>query len=246
MSIKENYIEWLAKNPKGWSSATVEKYESAVRSVSNDMYNLGVINKNIYYMNNIELDVAILFILKNEEFIKKDRKGNHMYSNGLKQFRAFIASTFEDCKQETSIKELESKIFENPNLEITEKEAIIADRIGQGVFRKQLVDRYGRCLITHVDNPKLLVAGHIKPWSQSDNYERISVYNGLLLTPTYDKLFDYGLITFSKIGKLYVSSLVGEQNEKRLNIPKNEKFELCKELEFEKNMEYHRDVLFVS
>lgn len=90
------------------------------------------------------------------------------------------------------------------------------------------------------------MAGHIKPWSQSDNCERISVYNGLLLIPTYDKLFDYRLITFSKIGKLYVSSLVGEQNEKRLNIPKNEKFELCKELEFEKNMEYHRDVLFVS
>lgn len=22
MSIKEDYIEWLAKNPKGWSSAT--------------------------------------------------------------------------------------------------------------------------------------------------------------------------------------------------------------------------------
>lgn len=71
MSIKEDYIEWLAKNPKGWSSATVEKHESAVRSVSNDVYNLGVINKSIYDMNNIELDVAIFFILKNEEFVKK-------------------------------------------------------------------------------------------------------------------------------------------------------------------------------
>lgn len=58
-------------------------------------------------MNNIELDIARLVILKNEEFIKKDGKGNHMYSNGLKQFRAFIASTFEDCQQETSNKELE-------------------------------------------------------------------------------------------------------------------------------------------
>lgn len=154
MSIKEEYLDWLAKNPKGWSNATVVKYESAVRSVSNDMYNLGVINKSIYDMNRNELDVAIFFILKNKEFMKKDSKGNYMYSNGLKHFRSFIASTFEDCKLETTIKELETRIFENPKLEITEKKAIVAARIGQGVFRKQLFDRYGMCLITKVDNPK--------------------------------------------------------------------------------------------
>lgn len=44
-----------------------------------------------------------------------------MYSNGLKQFRVFIESTFEDCKQETSIKELESKFLKIQNMKLQKR-----------------------------------------------------------------------------------------------------------------------------
>ena len=62
----------------------------------------------------------------------------------------------------------------------------------------------GSCIITGLDHPKLLVASHIKPWAVSTNAERLSVDNGLLLSATYDRLFDCGLITFKKTGK-YIS-----------------------------------------
>ena len=168
-----------------------------------------------------------------------------MYSNGLKQYRSFIVSTIKDFNSENAVKHIEKEIMNDICIAVTEREAIISARVGQGVFRKQLVEKYGKCIITGVDNIKLLIASHIKPWSQSNNNERISVNNGLLLTPTFDKLFDYGLITFTDKGKLLTSSFVGKENEQRLHIPTNKVFDLHVNNELISNMQYHNDVLFV-
>ncbi len=245
MIDRQKYLEWLNNNPKHWSEATVYKYESATRIVSAQMQEKGTISKSLYEMTKTELDAAILFIFNDEDFKKKDSVGNKMYSNGLKQYRSFVASTIEEMSNDSYAISLETSILEDEKISVTERQTIVAARVGQGVFRKKLLDKYGRCVITGVDNSKLLIASHIKPWAQSDNKNRISVDNGLLLTPTYDKLFDYGMITFSEKGKLIVSSFVGEQNEKRLHIPKNEIFDLCSTNELITNMQYHNDMLFV-
>jgi predicted restriction endonuclease len=50
-----------------------------------------------------------------------------------------------------------------------------------------------------------LRASHIKPWKDSDNNERLTPYNGLLLIPDYDFLFDRGYITFKNNGDVSVS-----------------------------------------
>ncbi len=239
------YLEWLAANPKGWSDATVHKYESATRVTSDEMLKNGVIAKPLYDMSKSELDSAIFLILQNDAFKKKDHVGNKMYSNGLKQYRSFVASLIADGQEDVLETQIESQIMQDESIRETERKAIISARIGQGVFRRQLIEKYGRCVITGVDNQKLLIASHIKPWSQSDNRERISVDNGLLLTPTFDKLFDYGLITFTNKGKLIVSSFVGSENERRMHIPKDEVFNLYSSVTMKQNMEYHADVLFV-
>ena len=112
---------------------------------------------------------------------------------------------------------------------------------------KSLFEKYhGRCIITGIDHPKLLVASHIKPWAVSSNKERLSVDNGLLLSATYDRLFDSGLITFDKHGKIFLSSFIGAENTKRLNLSKD----MCFNLRISGNMgeylDYHNDVLFVK
>ncbi|HHQ4786468.1 HNH endonuclease [Aeromonas hydrophila] len=53
-----------------------------------------------------------------------------------------------------------------------------------------------------MSNKDLLIASHIKPWSESDNAERLDGNNGLLLSPHIDKLFDRGCITFTDAGDL--------------------------------------------
>lgn len=54
----------------------------------------------------------------------------------------------------------------------------------------------------------VLRASHIKPWRASTNPERLSRYNGLLLTANVDALFDCGFISFNDNGKLLRSKKI--------------------------------------
>lgn len=70
------------------------------------------------------------------------------------------------------------------------------ERVNQGYFRNVLLDNYqGRCCMSGLAVPQLLVASHIKPWAKATPFEKTSVRNGLLLNALCDRAFDRGLIT---------------------------------------------------
>lgn len=135
-------------------------------------------------------------------------------------------------------------IIDSPNIDNTQKDMIIKARIGQGLFRDKLIEKYKHCLITGIDDPRLLIASHIKPWCSSNNYERLSAENGLLLSPLYDKLFDIGLITFDKKMRLVTSSELSEYNQRKIELDGICLNSIGISSEFKTNMEYHRDVIF--
>jgi putative restriction endonuclease len=97
-------------------------------------------------------------------------------------------------------------IRNDSNLTQTEKDQLVKARLGQGQFRKDLISLWGRCCLTGCTTLKLLRASHIKPWKESDNRERLDRFNGLLLTPNADALFEQGYITFSANGDLIISA----------------------------------------
>ena len=86
----------------------------------------------------------------------------------------------------------------------TEVERLVIQRVGQQLFRDALLDYWqGRCPVTGLAIPGLLRASHIKPWAAcDDDNERLDVYNGLLLAPQVDALFDGGWATFEPTGEL--------------------------------------------
>lgn len=91
----------------------------------------------------------------------------------------------------------------------TTKKALIDSRIGQGKFRQDLFDLWNaRCCVTGLNIPSLLRASHIRPWSESDNAQRLDPFNGLLLSPAYDAAFDAGLLTFNEGGAAILSGLL--------------------------------------
>lgn len=91
--------------------------------------------------------------------------------------------------------------------ESTEAERLIVQRVGQELFRDALMDYWqSRCCVTGLAIPALLRASHIKPWAKCDgDNERLDVFNGLLLAPHVDALFDGGWISFSDDGTLLIS-----------------------------------------
>jgi putative restriction endonuclease len=90
----------------------------------------------------------------------------------------------------------------------TEAERLVLQRVGQGVFRRGLLEYWdGRCAVTGLAVPDLLRASHIKPWADCEHdTERLDVFNGLLLAPHLDAAFDAGFITIAEDGAVLVSS----------------------------------------
>lgn len=93
------------------------------------------------------------------------------------------------------------------------KESVVytTARIGQEFFREQVRFTYNyRCCLSGIDDtkPSILIASHIKPWKESSGEEKTDKFNGLLLAPHYDKLFDKGLISFSDTGNIMFSPLL--------------------------------------
>ncbi len=85
------------------------------------------------------------------------------------------------------------------------REQIIRVRVNQSIFRRIVLSSYNStCCITGIQNPLLLVAGHIKPWSV-DEAARLNPSNGICINPLHDKAFENGLITISIDYKIVVS-----------------------------------------
>jgi len=89
----------------------------------------------------------------------------------------------------------------------TTKAALVSARIGQGAFRTEVLHLWGdRCAVTESKTKEAIRASHIQPWKESSDEERLDPHNGLPLVGNLDALFDAGLISFDRIGKMLISS----------------------------------------
>ncbi|WP_051588908.1 HNH endonuclease [Ruminococcus sp. NK3A76] len=127
-----------------------------------------------------------------------------------------------------------------------EKEAVVKVRVNQSKFREKLLEKFDcKCCLCGVNMPELLTASHIKPWSDSDENEKLSSDNGLLLCPNHDRLFDSGYISFDDSGNIIISSKIDESNKMFLNINSdmriNEKYFSEEMLFF---IRFHRSKIF--
>jgi putative restriction endonuclease len=76
--------------------------------------------------------------------------------------------------------------------------------------------------VTGLAVPELLRASHIKPWAKCDSdAERLDVYNGLLLAPHLDALFDAGLVTFEDDGTMRFSNALEPAARAILRVDEN-------------------------
>ena len=106
-------------------------------------------------------------------------------------------------------REIEERVAEaeilSSNLTITEKDMLIRSRVGQGLFKTRVAKIEASCRLTGASDVRFLIASHIKPWAKCSNQERLDGFNGLMLSPHVDVLFDRGYITFKESGELIVA-----------------------------------------
>lgn len=133
-----------------------------------------------------------------------------------------------------------------------DKTSLVKIRVGQHFFRRSVLSAYlGRCCITGLTEPKLLVASHIVPWRTNANH-RLNPRNGLCLSVLHDKAFDLGMFTLTPDFKIKTSRHIQTMSNnsfanewlvklegKQIELP--EKFR--PELEF---LDWHHQNIFMS
>jgi 5-methylcytosine-specific restriction enzyme A len=108
----------------------------------------------------------------------------------------------------------------------TERRGLVTSRVGQGAYRKRIIHRWQyRCAVTGFDKLNVLIASHIVPWAEADNNERLDVHNGILLSPTYDALFDRQLISFENTGKIILADSIERQAFEKIGVTGKERIQ---------------------
>ena len=151
------------------------------------------------------------------------------------------ARTSQDRKIALESQKIEKEI-KAFNLKGKERQSFVKVRVNQGEYRKRLLSLYDHCCLCGVSDSRLLIASHIKPWIDSDENEKTDVFNGLLLCPNHDKLFDSGFITFDDGKKIVVSDQLSESDCKNMNIKADMKVD-CND-SCMNYMKYHRERIF--
>ena len=188
----------------------------------------------------VDNDTIINHLEKNKSkrsiYLNENNNDYSDFKAALNKYRKFIA------EKSDLIDDIET-IIKDEIIPKTEKKRLISARIGQGNYREELINLWKKCAVSKCEMTDVLIASHIKPWRKSTNKERLDRYNGLLLLPNYDKLFDKGLISFEDNGKIIISPLIKEEEYKVLGISPND--ELFKVYDENKPyLEEHRRIVF--
>lgn len=232
---EESFKRWALSIGK--TEKTVANYTQALKtSIPNWLSDAGQWHTNLLSISDYFALVRVMdSALQVQEFVDYNKRGKGMYVAALKMYRAYL----DELTDATAQRDVEV-IEQDTSLEPTAKASLVQARRGQGKFRRRLIDRWQCCAVTGYDNISLLLASHIKPWSSSNNWERLDSYNGLLLIPNLDKAFDLNYVSFSEKGKILISEQLGEYRtlgiRDDMTVLLNEKHQ--------EYMAYHREVFY--
>jgi len=195
-----DFETWLLKIGK--SARSARSYAGSVSGViSNWTMEAGLTNCSLMEIRSAKKFSRLANKIKNIEIFKlRNSKGNGMYSSALNAYAAYLSDiTAEDIQEDIT------ELLGDSTIDQTEKVMLVNARVGQGKFRQQLINQWQCCALTGFGDTRFLIASHIKPWKHSDNQERLDSFNGLLLIPNLDKVFDLGFITFASDGSIVIS-----------------------------------------
>ncbi|MEN2414241.1 HNH endonuclease [Flavobacterium mesophilum] len=128
-------------------------------------------------------------------------------------------------ESETLLANFENKPIEQlnhiPEFELLKegktREQIIKARVNQSFFRSSILASYNNtCCVTGIQQPELLVASHIRPWS-IDKKNRLNPQNGIAINALHDKAFENGLLTITTDFKIKISpTLLNKKKSKSI------------------------------
>ena len=273
---RQGFIDFNTKfSPE--NSGKASSYAQAIRILDDVLVHQRVINlhgQSLYDICDMSVLEKVWELVKDEVKKMKDGKPN-MFDYGkpnqksypLGGFCSAAVSSLMDYAQFEGAENIVHKET-NPHIistmlikhfDLTKEGEDVASetkrRKGQDYFRRMILANYGgRCALTGIDIPQLLMASHIIPWAdKSHKKDRLNPCNGICLSALYDRAFDQGLITISPDDYSVILSSALQENEnkeyydKPVGIIKGEKIMMPTEyLPNRDFLAYHKDNVFMG
>ncbi len=147
---------------------------------------------------------------------------------------------FADYFGEEQHPHLEQEIQQQDELS---SEEIRKARKGQGAYRKEVLKLCPVCPITLISDERILTASHIKPWSHKEttDYEKLDPYNGFMFSPTIDRLFDRGFLSFTDDKRSMLSPFISNMTYSMIGISDNKIYKHLPTEGREEYLEFHRN-----
>ena len=277
---RQGFIEFNTRlSPENSRKAT--SYAQAIRILDEVLVHQNVIDlhgQSLYDIPNAAIIEEVLSFVNDEvKKMKNNQQNIFDYGNPDQRsypLKSFCSAALKSLKKyalyEQEVKTADTIVAQESNpqsistkliahFDITkegeDKISLTKQRKGQDYFRRMILANYGgRCALTGIDIPQLLLASHIIPWAdKSHKKERLNPCNGICLSALYDKAFDQGLISISPDDYSVVISSVLRENETKEYFDKHFGIIIGKKLmmptEYLPNRDflaYHRDKVFVG
>lgn len=277
---KQGFIDFNTRlSPE--NSGKADSYARAIRILDEVLAHQDLIDlhgRSLYDVRDTETIEAVLRFVS-QEVKKMKRNEPNIFDYGKPNQRSyplknFCSSALRSLKQyaqyeqevvvadgivaqERNPRTISTKLIAHFDItkEGEDKISLTKQRKGQDYFRRMILANYGgRCALTGIDIPQLLLASHIIPWAdKSHKKDRLNPCNGICLSALYDKAFDQGLITISPDNYSVILSSALQENEtkayydKHFGCIKGQKLTLPTEyLPSREFLAYHRDKVFVG
>jgi len=277
---KQGFIDFNTRlSPE--NSGKADSYARAIRILDEVLAHQDLIDlhgRSLYDVRDTETIEAVLRFVS-QEVKKMKRNEPNIFDYGKPNQRSyplknFCSSALRSLKQyaqyeqevvvadgivaqERNPRTISTKLIAHFDItkEGEDKISLTKQRKGQDYFRRMILANYGgRCALTGIDIPQLLLASHIIPWAdKSHKKDRLNPCNGICLSALYDKAFDQGLITISPDDYSVILSSVLRENEtkayydKHFGCLKGQKLTMPAEyLPNRDFLAYHREKVFVG
>lgn len=278
---KQGFIDFNTRlSPE--NSGKADSYARAIQILDEVLPYQDVIDlhgQSLYEVNDTEVIEAILHIVNDEvkkmklqqqnifdDYGKPNQRSYPLKSfcsaalKSLKKYAQYMQDVYEADRivaQEADPRSISTRLIGHFNL-TKEGEDIASEskrRKGQDYFRRMILTNYGgRCALTGIDIPQLLLASHIIPWAdKAHKQDRLNPCNGICLSALYDKAFDQGFITFSPDDySVILSSALQEHKtaeyyNKHFGSIAGQKIQVPKDYAPKRDfLAYHRDHVFVG
>lgn len=277
---KQGFIDFNTRlSPE--NSGKADSYARAIRILDEVLAHQDLIDlhgRSLYDVRDTEtIEVVLRFV--SQEVKKMKRNEPNIFDYGKPNQRSyplknFCSSALRSLKQyaqyeqevvvadgivaqERNPRTISTKLIAHFDItkEGEDKISLTKKRKGQDYFRRMILANYGgRCALTGMDIPQLLLASHIIPWAEkAHKQDRLNPCNGICLSALYDKAFDQGLITFSPDDySVILSSALQEHKtaeyyDKHFGSIAGQKIQVPKDYAPKRDfLAYHRDHVFVG